>query len=170
MRRQDELGESTTHSRTVHQFSKDARRRIGLAHQRRVAYATSFAQASVPIRCLGTTHADYFRGDIPVVPIPTWDDNVSYEKKTGQAITEYFLSNDICYIDTPAALVSGHGVFTWGKDVKEAVETAYVLEIIAKMAVNTLTLNRSCGNLHPDIAEKHFLRKNGNEKYYGQGK
>jgi len=154
----------------VHQFSKDARRRIGLAHQRRVAYATSFAQASVPIRCLGTTHADYFRGDIPVVPIPTWDDNVSYEKKTGQAITEYFLSNDICYIDTPAALVSGHGVFTWGKDVKEAVETAYVLEIIAKMAVNTLTLNRSCGNLHPDIAEKHFLRKNGNEKYYGQGK
>ena len=132
-------------------------------------FATSFAQANTPIRCLGTTHADYFRGDVPVVSIPMWDDKVSYEKKTGEAIVKYFDSNNISCLQVPAVLVESHGVFTWGEDMKAAVETARVVELVAEMKAITLSINPNKGNLALQISEKHFFRKNGDGKYYGQG-
>tara|TARA_B100001094_G_scaffold330748_1_gene396767 strand:- start:371 stop:1054 length:684 start_codon:yes stop_codon:yes gene_type:complete len=132
-------------------------------------FATSFAQAGTPIRCLGTTHADYFRGAIPIVPIPTWDDTTSYEKKTGEAIVKHFNHKSISYLQIPAALVESHGVFAWGKCMKSAVENAHVLELVAEMKVITLSINPNKGNLALQISDKHFFRKNGDGKYYGQG-
>ena len=132
-------------------------------------YATIFAQLCKPIRCLGTTHADYFRGVVPVVPIPEWDESVSYEKVTGEAIASYFIENNIDYLEMPVTLVEKHGVFAWGESIEKAVENAYVLELVAEMAYFTLVADSSSQALEKEILDKHFLRKNGNGKYYGQG-
>tara|TARA_B100000029_G_scaffold516349_1_gene629011 strand:+ start:6689 stop:7369 length:681 start_codon:yes stop_codon:yes gene_type:complete len=132
-------------------------------------YATVFAQLSKSIPCLGTTHADYFNGPIPAVPIPNWNDKESYEKTTGKAIISYFKENDINHFDISAALVSNHGVFVWGETIEKALERAYVLELIAEMAYLTLAVRPLAEELNDKILEKHFERKNGNGKYYGQG-
>ena len=131
-------------------------------------YATVFAQLNKHIQCLGTTHADYFKGSIPVVPIPAWNDNISYEKITGKAIVSYFKEKDINHNDISAALVAHHGVFAWGSTIEKALENAYVLELIAEMAYLTLAIRPMPNELNSKILEKHFLRKNGNGKYYGQ--
>ena len=132
-------------------------------------YATVFAQLNRPIDCLGATHADYFKGSIPVVPIPDWNDSESYEKTTGKAIVSYFQEKDINPLDISATLVSGHGVFAWGETLDQALENAYVLELIAEMAYLTIVVRPLAAELDSKILEKHFLRKNGNGKYYGQG-
>lgn len=132
-------------------------------------YATVFAQLNKPIQCLGTTHADYFKGSIPVVPTPRWNDSISYEKITGKAIVSYFKEKDINHNDISAALVANHGVFAWGNTVDKALENAYVLELIAEMAYLTLVIRPMPDELNSKILEKHFERKNGNGKYYGQG-
>jgi len=141
---------------------------VGAVVHTHSVYATAFAQANKPIPCLGTTHADYFHGEIPCVPQPTvveLDDD--YEKHTGLRIVDYFNHFGINYNHVPAALVEGHGVFCWGKTIEDAVETSIILEKVAEMAILTLSLNKD-SNLSDYVLDKHFTRKHGDSKYYGQ--
>jgi len=131
-------------------------------------YATIFAQAGMSIPCLGTTHADYFYGTVPCIPHPCESQiQQDYESNTGKVICDYFHENNIDPTQVQACLVDGHAPFVWGKDVKSALENAYVLEIVAEFAFKTLQLNPSA-SLSDSILDKHFLRKHGNSKYYGQ--
>ena len=135
-------------------------------------FATAFAQAKKPIKCLGTTHADYFYGTVPVVYTPSKEDVVHrYEKATGECIANYFRDKDIDPLRIPAALCPNHGVFAWGRDLEEALQNAHVLELVAEMAYYTqgiCGLNSPVFKLRQDILDKHFLRKHGDGKYYGQ--
>ena len=131
-------------------------------------YATIFAQANMPIPCLGTTHADYFYGDIPCVNHPSItkvSDN--YELETGKEICNFFKKNNIDPLEIGGCLVNGHGVFCWGNDIEKTLEKALVLEILAEMAHKTILLNPNI-KLKKFILDKHFLRKHGAKKYYGQ--
>jgi len=131
-------------------------------------YATIFAQAGRPIPCLGTTHADYFYGTVPCVPHPNSSQTKEdYEAHTGQIICDYFHSNKINPLQVQACLVKGHAPFAWGKDIKSALENAYVLEIVAEFAYKTIRIN-SDARLSNMILDKHFLRKHGGSRYYGQ--
>ena len=121
-------------------------------------YATIFAQARLPIRAMGTTHADYFQGDIPVTrPLKTSEVEKDYEKNTGRIITECFRERDPKA--TPAALVSYHGPFTWGNTPEEAVEHAIVLEFIARIDYRTMILNPDATRPATSLIEKHHRRK-----------
>lgn len=129
--------------------------------------AVSFAQALRPLPCLGTTHADHFRGAVPVTRHMTPEEiDGDYEWQTGKVIAEAFLELDP--MDVPAVLVAGHGPFAWGPTAPKAVEYALALEICAEMALKTLSLNLSSGELPRALSEKHFLRKHGKDAYYGQ--
>ena len=129
-------------------------------------YATSFAQAGLPISCMGTTHADYFRGDIPVVPsLQNLDD---YERDTGRSIVSYYKENKIDHHEINACLVEGHGVFVWDKTPEKCLESTLVLELLAEMAYNTLVLGGAGSKLPDHILHKHYDRKHGSKKYYGQ--
>jgi len=133
-------------------------------------YCTIFAQAKKNIPCLGTTHADYFYGDIPVVnELSAQKIKQNYEENTGAQIAEYFLANNIDPLQIPAALSPSHGVFVWGHNLDHAIKNAIVLENIAEIAYKTLTL---CYNddikFDRILLDKHFLRKHGSKKYYGQ--
>ena len=131
-------------------------------------YATVWAQAGREIPCLGTTHADYFRGCVPVTePLDTSEIHAAYELHTGKAIVRRFASLDPA--EFPAVLVTGHGPFCWGRNAHEAAHTAVVLESIAQMAYLSVTLNQRVGPLDPTLIDKHFLRKHGAKAYYGQG-
>lgn len=130
-------------------------------------WATSFAQAGVGIIPLGTTHADYFYGEIPCTRAMTTEEIYGeYEKETGTVIIEAFKNTDPLTI--PAALVKSHGPFTWGKTVAEAVHNAVVLEEIAFMNYQTLTLNPANSSMQQELLKKHYLRKHGKNAYYGQ--
>lgn len=129
--------------------------------------ATSWAQAGRSIPAYGTTHGDYFYGDIPCTRKMTKDEISSeYEKNTGLVITETF--NDISADDIPAVLVHSHGPFTWGKDPHEAVHNSVVLEELASMAMNTEIINPSAERMQKELLDKHYLRKHGKNAYYGQ--
>ena len=129
-------------------------------------YATSFAQAQSPIPALGTTHADYFYGEIPITrPLTREEIMTEYEKNTGKIIVERF--EDIYPLEMPAVLVGSHGPFCWGKDAEEAVHNAAVLEEVARMAMNTVMLGYN-EVIDQMILDKHFLRKHGPGAYYGQ--
>ena len=129
--------------------------------------ATSWAQAGRSIPAYGTTHGDYFYGDIPCTRKMTKDEISSeYEKNTGLVITETF--NDISADDIPAVLVHSHGPFTWGKDPHEAVHNSVVLEELASMAMNTEIINSSAERMQSELLDKHYLRKHGKNAYYGQ--
>jgi L-ribulose-5-phosphate 4-epimerase len=129
--------------------------------------AVAFAQALCPLPCLGTTHADHFRGDVPVTRHMTPEEiNGDYEWETGKVIAEAFAGRDP--MDAPAVLVAGHGPFAWGPSASKAVEYAHALEICAEMALKTLSLNPGIGELPKVLREKHFLRKHGKNAYYGQ--
>ena len=132
-------------------------------------YCTIFAQLQEDIPCLGTTHADYFYGKIPVVDM-LYDDQINkdYEKNTGTSIVKYFLSNKIDPLHVPAALVPCHGVFVWGRDHFEAIENAIVAEHVAKMADMQRVADPICECINKTLVDKHFLRKHGDTKYYGQ--
>jgi L-ribulose-5-phosphate 4-epimerase len=131
-------------------------------------YATVWAQAGREIPCLGTTHADYFRGAVPVTePMTPEEIHAAYELNTGKAIVRRFA--DLDPIEFPAVLVTGHGPFCWGRSVDDAAHTAVVLETIAHMAYLSVTLNQSVGPLDATLVDKHFLRKHGAKAYYGQG-
>lgn len=142
-----------------------AHKEIGGIVHTHSTYATAFAQAGKDIRTYGTTHADYFYGDIPCSRSLTESEMVEYEKNTGVVINETFENKDIAAI--PACLVKNHGIFTWGRDANEAVYHATVAEEVAKMAYLTEMLGCS-QRLPPYIADKHYNRKHGKNAYYGQ--
>lgn len=130
-------------------------------------YATSFAQAGKFIEAFGTTHADYFYGDIPVTRYLTKEETeVDYEKNTGKIIIETFKDKD--YMAIPGVLVRSHGVFSWGKDAHNSVHNAVVMEELAKMNYQTLVLNQDSNNLPQYTLDKHYNRKHGKNAYYGQ--
>ncbi len=129
-------------------------------------WATIFSQAGVPIIPLGTTHADTFYGEIPVTRrlTPT-QINGDYEKETGAVIIEAF--KDIEPLSIPAVLVNSHGPFTWGANAVKSVENALILEEVAMMAWHTMKLNENA-NIQQELLDKHYLRKHGENAYYGQ--
>jgi L-ribulose-5-phosphate 4-epimerase len=138
----------------------------GVAHSHSRA-ATSWAQAQREIPCLGTTHADYFHGPVPVTkPLTSSQIRSNYEANTGHAIARSFAKLDPLHF--PAVLVSGHAPFCWGKTPAEAAHIAVVLEEIAAMATQTLVTNPKARPISRDLHEKHFLRKHGGTAYYGQ--
>lgn len=140
----------------------------GVAHTHS-EHGTAWSQAKRSIPCLGTTHADYFHGPIPVTADLTAEEiNGDYEKATGEAIVRAFKDLDPNAI--PAVLVAGHAPFCWGKDAAEAVHNAVSLEYIARMATWTLSINPQAPALAPELHDKHFLRKHGASAYYGQPK
>jgi L-ribulose-5-phosphate 4-epimerase len=129
-------------------------------------YATAWAQAGKMIPVIGTTHADYFSGNIPCTTDMTSDEiSAEYEKETGKAIVKVFKNIDPMHV--PGVLVKNHGPFTWGKDVENAVENSVVLEEIAKMAFISLSINPDL-TMNPALTKKHFDRKHGDHAYYGQ--
>ena len=132
--------------------------------------AVSFAQAGRDIPALGTTHADYFYGDIPCTRSLTEEEvNSEYEYNTGVVIIEEFKKRNINPIDIPAVLTRNHGPFTFGKNPYDAVYHAVVLEEVAKMAMNTMFLSADA-DMPQYILDKHYFRKHGSGAYYGQEK
>lgn len=131
-------------------------------------HAVVFAQAGMEIPPLGTTHADYFYGAVPVSRSLTLDEvQEAYEKNTGRVIVETVHETEREPLAVPGVLVRNHGPFTWGKDPAEAVYHSVVLEEIAEMAWKTLQINPAAA-LPPYILEKHYQRKHGPKAYYGQ--
>jgi len=138
----------------------------GIAHTHSL-YAAAWAQAKREIPPFGTTHADHFHGAIPCTrTLRNSEVRINYEKNTGKVIVERFKKLDPLAL--PGVLVANHAPFTWGTTVGEAVENAVVLERVARMASETLTLNRSATPLKKALLDKHFLRKHGKKAYYGQ--
>lgn len=132
-------------------------------------WATSFAQAGRGIPAYGTTHGDYFYGEIPCTRKMTPEEiGGEYEKETGNVIIETF--KDIDENTIPAVLVNSHGPFSWGTDPENAVHNAVVLEELAFMALQTEALNPDVKVMQQELLDKHFLRKHGKDAYYGQDK
>ena len=132
-------------------------------------FATVFAQANREIPCLGTTHADYFNGPVPVTRlIRKKEVEIDYEVNTGKVIIERF--SDLDPHEIPAVLVAGHGPFTWGRTPDEAVKNSVVLERVAKMTWGTLLLNQKCDQVPEYLLQKHHRRRHGPDSYYGQKK
>ena len=130
-------------------------------------WATSWAQAGRSIPCYGTTHADYFYGEIPCARSLTPEEIAGeYEKNTGLVIVETFEGKNPMFV--PGVLCTNHGPFTWGKDAAEAVHNAVVLEEVAKMAYRTESLRPGVSPAPQCIQDKHFYRKHGANAYYGQ--
>jgi L-ribulose-5-phosphate 4-epimerase len=131
-------------------------------------WATTWAQTGLAIPALGTTHADYFYGDIPCTrPLSESEVMGNYEKATGKVIVDTFRDGNIDPLAIPAVLVAGHGPFAWGTDANNAVHNAVVLEQVAKMAHHTLTLNKE-SRIDQFLLDKHYKRKHGPDAYYGQ--
>ncbi len=129
-------------------------------------FATAFAQAERAIPAYGTTHADYFYGQVPCTRNLKENEMGEYEKNTGVVINETFKDKDVVAI--PACLVAHHGVFAWGKNANEAVYHATVVEEVAKMAFITENLTATAKQLPQYVADKHYNRKHGKNAYYGQ--
>ena len=128
-----------------------------------------FAQARTPIRCMGTTHADYFRGDIPVTRALTQAEvDRDYEANTGKVIVETFRGAALSADEVPAVLVANHAPFTWGPDAATAIEHAVVLEFIAKTDFRARTMAPDAPRPDQFLIDKHYLRKHGKGAYYGQ--
>ena len=131
--------------------------------------ATVWAQACRAIPCLGTTHADYFYGDVPVTAVMTKAQiETDYELNTGKIIIETFAGRDPMQMS--AVLVANHGPFTWGKDAAKSVESAVVLEQVAYMAIKTAVIKSELPAISQVLLDKHYLRKHGKNAYYGQKK
>lgn len=132
-------------------------------------YASVWAQARRQIPCLGTTHADHFRGSIPVTrPLTPREIRAEYEANTGQAIVETFAELGLDPTRMPAVLVASHGPFVWGPNAALALENAIALESVAAMAYRTLALERGSDSIQDDLLARHFDRKHGAAAYYGQ--
>jgi L-ribulose-5-phosphate 4-epimerase len=131
--------------------------------------ATMWAQACKEIPCFGTTHADAFYGPIPVTDTMTSEQiHSDYELNTGKVIVERFTGLDP--MEMPAVLVANHGPFTWGANPAAAVEATVMLEQIAAMALGTITINPDQSQISRALLDKHYLRKHGNNAYYGQSR
>ena len=134
------------------------------------SHATAFAQAGRAIPIFGTTHADYFNGDIPVTRKMTAREigGGAYEWETGNVIVERFTAGKLDPLDFPGVLVNRHAPFTWGKSVAKAVEVAVAVECIAHLALMSLSLAPKLKTIEPALLAKHFKRKHGPGAYYGQ--
>lgn len=132
-------------------------------------YATSWAQAGLPIPCFGTTHADFWENEIPITrKLEKKEVETDYEKNTAIVIIEALTRLNTHPQKCPGILVNNHGVFTWGKSPQDAIQNAEAIEIIAKMAFNSLLLNPEIKPISKNLHNKHFHRKHGENKYYGQ--
>ncbi len=155
--------DTPTHRRLYQAFGTGA---VVHTHSRN---AVAFAQAGRAIPCLGTTHADYFSGEVPVTrPMTDQEIGGEYEWETGNVIVERFRSANLDPAQVSAVLVFGHGPFVWGGSGSEAVENALALEIVGEMAMKTLQLDPRAAPLAQVLIDKHFLRKHGKHAYYGQ--
>ncbi len=131
-------------------------------------WAVTFAQAGLDIPAFGTTHADYFYGDIPCTRDLTKEEiEQAYEKNTGNVIVETIGEQDPMAI--PGIVVKNHGPFAWGKTPKGSVYNAVVLDKVAEMAYKTMTLNPRVERVPQFLLDKHYFRKHGANAYYGQG-
>lgn len=131
--------------------------------------ATALAQARLPVRCMGTTHADYFRGDVPVTRDMTLEEiEGAYEANMGLVIVETFRDRGISPMEVPGVLVASHGPFTWGRDPREAVQHSIILEYAARVDCRMRSFQGSQDPPSPNLVDRHFLRKHGAEAYYGQ--
>jgi L-ribulose-5-phosphate 4-epimerase len=140
----------------------------GIAHTHS-DFATAFAQAQTPVRCTGTTHADYFRGDVPVTrSLKPEEVDTDYERHTGLVIVETFSTRGLSPEEMPGVLVANHGPFTWGRDAHEAVDRAHALETIARIECIRQLIARDSPAPAAFLIDKHFLRKHGSGAYYGQ--
>lgn len=156
--------DTPTHRRLFRAF--EGIRSVVHTHSRN---AVAFAQAGRGIPCMGTTHSDYFYGEVPVTRAMTPDEvGGDYEWETGNVIVARF--REINPLQIPAVLVRNHGPFTWGPSGKKAVETAFALEIVAEMAMKAIRLNLAAGPVPSYLLDKHYLRKHGAGAYYGQPK
>ncbi len=154
--------DTPTHAELYRGFSRIG----GIVHTHSV-HATAFAQAGRPIPALGTTHADFFFGEVPVTRLLRKSEiEAAYEIETGRVIRETFARRDPD--ETPAVLVNRHAPFAWGPTVGDAVENAVAVELCARLALHTLSLHPSASSLEKALLERHFLRKHGPKAYYGQ--
>ncbi|ANF47286.1 MULTISPECIES: L-ribulose-5-phosphate 4-epimerase [Priestia] len=141
----------------------------GIAHTHST-WATIWAQAGLDVQAMGTTHADTFYGSVPCARFLTEKEvNDGYEVETGKVIIETFEERGLDVLAVPGILLQGHGPFTWGKDAKSAVMNSVVLDEVSKMNFFTQKLNGLAAELPQRILDKHYLRKHGQNAYYGQG-
>jgi L-ribulose-5-phosphate 4-epimerase len=132
-------------------------------------FATAWAQARRELPCLGTTHADHFRGPVPVTRrLTAAQIDSGYEEQTGAVIVEAFAERELDPLELPAALVASHGPFVWGAEVEDAVENAVALEAVAASAYRSIQLGPGLEGIPAELLEKHFARKHGAAAYYGQ--
>lgn len=132
-------------------------------------WAVSFAQAGSDIPAAGTTQGDYFYGAIPVTREMKKEEIVhDYEKQTGAVIIETFQNRQINPDQVPGVLVNDHGPFTWGNSPENAVHNSVVLEQVAEMTYHTMQINPNRIEMSQDLLDKHYLRKHGENAYYGQ--
>jgi len=157
--------DTPTHRRLFIEFTAVG----GIVHTHS-SHATAFAQAGRAIPIFGTTHADYFNGDIPVTRKMTAREigGGAYEWETGNVIVERFRKGRLDPADFPGVLVNRHAPFTWGATVAKAVEVAVAVECIADMALMSLALDPKLRTIEPALLAKHFKRKHGPGAYYGQ--
>ena len=142
----------------------------GVVHTHSVN-ATAFAQAGRSIPIVGTTHADFFGGDVPVTrKLRPSEIGQDYEWHTGEVIVELFAATGLSPLDTPAVIVNRHGPFAWGATVHEAVQHAVAVEYVAELAFLSESLNAKLTCIEPELRLKHFARKHGPNAYYGQQK
>ena len=140
----------------------------GIVHTHSL-YATAWAQSRMPIPCIGTTHADYWDGEIPITrDLTNKEITGEYEKETGSVIIEKIEKLNVDPLDCPGILVANHGPFTWGKTVEDAVMHAELLEYIAKLAWMSLNIKPHIKPISKALLKKHFSRKHGPNAYYGQ--
>ncbi|WRS28658.1 L-ribulose-5-phosphate 4-epimerase [Oscillospiraceae bacterium MB08-C2-2] len=155
--------DTPTHLELYRQFSGCG----GIVHTHS-RWATTYAQAHRGIPPLGTTHGDYFYGEIPCTRLMNPEEIAGdYERETGKVIVETFCDKDPLHI--PAVLVASHGPFAWGKNASEAVHNAAVLEELAYMAWHTQAMRPDIREMQSELLDKHYLRKHGQNAYYGQG-
>ena len=144
---------------------------IGAVVHTHSEYATSFAQAGLPIPAFGTTHADYFYGPVPVTE-PLSDEAIGgrYVHETGLAIVARFRQpgHEVDPMAVPACLVAGHAPFVWGKDAHDAAHNAVVLEAVARMAFRTVLLKANSAEVSQALLDRHYFRKHGKDATYGQ--
>ena len=132
-------------------------------------YATAWSQSGIPIPCFGTTHADYWNGEIPITRnLNNQEIEHKYEKNTGLIIIEKIQELGFSPLDCPGILVANHGPFAWGRTIEEAVKHAELLEFIAKQSYKTLLINPDSKPINHTLLKKHFSRKHGPDAYYGQ--
>jgi len=143
--------------------------RVGGVVHTHSPFATAWAQAQRDLPCLGTTHADHFRGAVPVTrSLSAAEIAGEYEERTGAVILEAFAERGLEPLEMPAALVASHGPFVWAIDVERAVENAVALEAVAASAYRSIVLAAGLETISAELLDKHFSRKHGAAAYYGQ--